>query len=396
MNTCKNYFGFAAAAGLASAVCLFAEPATVIETHSPAGYSGSAAGIVAVPDGSAGGDERGPRVIVRDRNFDGGGGSGPAFVALPQSGNKITFVQLADAQHGPQREVTWLGVGAEEAAEVLTAQLGLDPGVGLEVTFVASNSPAAKAGLEKNDVLVELAGQELVHPAQLRKLVQVRKENDEVKIEFYRAGKKQSAKVTLGKTLDWFGQLDGERGGQNELAPLPSLPRLQGQIQDLQRELVTRWKSADVQNEIRRSIDTARRSYEDAMRQMTNANLEPLRKALENLRRTKIQMDGNTAITLRSSGKSAKSIVKTDESGTIVIVCNPKPYLTAHDQDGKLLFDGEIDTPEQRTKVPADLWQQVEPLLNKLNSGFPEKMKSSPLAPKGSVQLEDDAPEPDL
>jgi S1-C subfamily serine protease len=36
---------------------------------------------------------------------------------------------------------------------------------------VAPDSPAAKAGLEKNDVLAELEGQLLVVPAQLRKLV---------------------------------------------------------------------------------------------------------------------------------------------------------------------------------------------------------------------------------
>ena len=44
----------------------------------------------------------------------------------------------------------------------------------------------------------------------------------------------------------------------------------------------------------------------------------------------------------------------------------PSPDLTAHDKDGKLLFDGEIDTPEQRAKVPPELWEKVEPLLDKI------------------------------
>ncbi|HEX4348794.1 MAG TPA: hypothetical protein VH251_00330, partial [Verrucomicrobiae bacterium] len=50
-------------------------------------------------------------------------------------------------------EATWLGVGAEETSESLTSQLELKPGEGLVVTFVSSNSPAAIAGLRKNDVL---------------------------------------------------------------------------------------------------------------------------------------------------------------------------------------------------------------------------------------------------
>ena len=53
---------------------------------------------------------------------------------------------------------SWLGVGVEEASEALQSQLGLAPRVGLLVTYVTSDSPAAKAGLEKNDVLVEFEG----------------------------------------------------------------------------------------------------------------------------------------------------------------------------------------------------------------------------------------------
>ncbi|MGH7972711.1 MAG: hypothetical protein ACREIC_28695, partial [Limisphaerales bacterium] len=52
----------------------------------------------------------------------------------------------------------------------------------------------------------------------------------------------------------------------------------------------------------------------------------------------------------------------------IVLIANPKLYLTAHDKDGRLLFDGEVDTPEQKDKVPRDLWEKVEPLLGKMNA----------------------------
>src|SRR5207244_203491 len=89
-------------------------------------------------------------------------------------------------------------------------QLGLDPGVGLVVTYVSSNSPAAKVGLQKHDVLVEFEGQSLVLPAQLRKLVQARKEGDSVKLKFYRAGKRETVSATLAKTPPGFRLSDGE------------------------------------------------------------------------------------------------------------------------------------------------------------------------------------------
>jgi hypothetical protein len=67
--------------------------------------------------------------------------------------------------------------------------------------------------------------------------------------------------------------------------------------------------------------------------------------------------------------------VKSDDSGTIVIITNPKLRLTAHDKEGKLLFDGEIETAEQRHDVPGGLWQRVEPLLNKLNQSDQDGQK---------------------
>ena len=102
----------------------------------------------------------------------------------------------------------WFGVAISEASEALASQLKLDPGVGLLVNYVTTNSPAATAGLKENDVLVEFDGQKLVHPAQLRKLVAVRKDGDSVKITYYRGGEKKSAQVKLGTAparTDLFG-----------------------------------------------------------------------------------------------------------------------------------------------------------------------------------------------
>src|SRR5262249_28652298 len=67
------------------------------------------------------------------------------------------------AREQKRKQVTWLGLATDEASEALISQLRLDPGVGLIVTYVAADSPAAKAGMQKNDVLVECDGQALVH-----------------------------------------------------------------------------------------------------------------------------------------------------------------------------------------------------------------------------------------
>ena len=79
-------------------------------------------------------------------------------------------------------------------------------------------------------------------------------------------------------------------------------------------------------------------------------------------------MNNNAAVTVRSTDQGVKSLVQADDSGTIVLVSNPKPHLTAHDKDGKLIFDGEVETADQRAKVPRDLWEKVEPLLDKMGA----------------------------
>src|SRR5262249_46819013 len=76
----------------------------------------------------------------------------------------IEAIETANAD-GPvsSHETAWLGISSREASEDLTAQLDLQPGVGLVVTNVGPDSPAAKAGLKKHDVLTGFGDQALVH-----------------------------------------------------------------------------------------------------------------------------------------------------------------------------------------------------------------------------------------
>jgi serine protease Do len=309
----------------------------------------------------------------------GGGGFGGGGVGVAGAGSNrgVVVVKSFEPMAGepaPRHDRSWLGVGVEEAPEALTSQLSLAPGVGLVVIYVAPDSPGAKAGLEKNDLLVELEGQALVHPAQLRKLVQVRKDGDKIELGFYRAGKKQTVSATLAKAPPGYGLLeDGDAFRHDIFAltrPLRDVPMTQ-QYQEamkVYRDQLGHIKidQTKVQEEVRHSLDQARRAMEEALRYSTNVASDAASKALRELRRLGIAADTDSTVTVRSSRDKVRSVVKADDSGTYVIVSNPKPRLTAHDKDGKLLFDGEIDTPEQREKVPPEVWEKVEPMLDKL------------------------------
>jgi hypothetical protein len=270
-----------------------------------------------------------------------------------------------------REQVPWVGVAVSEASDALISQLGLPPGVGLEVTYVASNSPAAKAGIEKNDVLTQLEDQSLVLPAQFQKLVQVKKEGDTVKLIYYRHGQEQRTSITLAKT-ERFGGYDST-SWQNKFGESSKgdIETLRGNLKGMDGGFGNiKIDQDEIQEQVKRSMEQARRAYEQALRSYSNSSLsfDKAAKRFDLLSKSGVVLDNNAAVTVRTTGKAAKSLVKADDSGTIVIVANPDLRLTAHDQQGKLLFDGDIQNSEQRSKVPSDLWQKVEPLVKKIQA----------------------------
>jgi hypothetical protein len=307
-----------------------------------------------------------------------GGAGSSVGVGSSRSVIKIESIE-PDQDKEPAREVTWLGLSTEEMSDALASQLGLKSGQGLVVVFVAPDSPAAKAGIEKYDVIEELGDQMLVDPIQLRKLVQMQKEGDTLKLTLYRGGKKQTVSATLAKRTEGWGmsaepamaeQLSElSRGSknsnwvlENRMAPLASA--------DMDRQMIDKQM---VNAEVQRNMDEARKEIQEALRQSAQASrmarpMAPVPPVAPQMPVLPAMVDvGNDAtVTVTKDGASVKTIVRSDETGVLVLIASPKKHLTAHDQDGKLLFDGEIETPEQQQKVPAELWEKVKPLLQQI------------------------------
>jgi PDZ domain len=309
--------------------------------------------------------------------------------ATTSNDKRITIEDIElDSNKRPRREVAWLGVSTEEASEALASQLGLNPGEGLVVTYVAPDSPAAKADLQKNDVLVKLGGQSLVLPAQLRKLVQSRKDGDTIELTIYRAGKKQLVSAKLARTSRGGDPLLDEESWPGDLRDLKD------QLKDLKigekvreemraaREAMARAgvDKESIRAEIQRSMREARKAVREALRQATNAmsNAEPLAKELAELVRREMDFEKDSTVTVKNDGKSIKTIVTRDDTGTYVIVADPKKRLTAHDKDGKLIFDGAIETADEQDKVPKDIWEKVKRMIDQPEpkAEEPEKEKN--------------------
>jgi hypothetical protein len=278
-----------------------------------------------------------------------------------------------------RKDWPYLGIATVEASDTLSTQLGLRSGTGLVVTYVAPDSPAAKADLQKHDVLARLGEQWLVHPAQLRKLIRSYKQGEPVNLSFYRGGKEQTVSVTLG-SMPAQSQKAGDLGEVEERVEKfdesPEEKNIDRALHESLRHLNNDRRA--IHKEVHRSMEEVREAIKQAFRDVTNvaSTLDPVQRIIREIRQSGVKVDKNATVTVRSAGKGVKSVVKADDLGTIVLVQNPKMRLTAHDKEGHLLFDGEVETPEQRNRVSPELWDRVEPLLSKMGEENMENPKS--------------------
>jgi serine protease Do len=82
---------------------------------------------------------------------------------------------------------TFLGVSTQKDAD------------GAKIYDVTKDSPAEKAGLQKDDIIYKIGDEKVVDAATLSNIIKAKKEGDKVTVYFMRDGKKKDVSVTLGK-----------------------------------------------------------------------------------------------------------------------------------------------------------------------------------------------------
>ena len=110
-----------------------------------------------------------------------------------------------------------LGVQLEDLTVTKARELKTPGEYGVLVKEVEENSPAAKAGIAKDDVIVEFAGERVRSAAQLRRLVQETPPDRSASIQVLRAGQAKTFTAKMEGTTRRF-------PGAHAL-PLPPIPR---------------------------------------------------------------------------------------------------------------------------------------------------------------------------
>lgn len=92
----------------------------------------------------------------------------------------------------------WLGIRMEEITSAKAKELNLPAERGVLVTYVAEDSPAAKAGLKVGDVITDFDGQRLEGTLTLQRLVRETPTGRKVSLSIWRDGRAQSLTAELG------------------------------------------------------------------------------------------------------------------------------------------------------------------------------------------------------
>ena len=274
----------------------------------------------------------------------------------------------------------FLGIVAAPVPPVLTAQLGLAEGFGLVVQAVAPESPAAKAGLQKYDVVKLFNDQQIVDQSQLATLVKAAGSGKEVSLTVLRKAQEQKVTATLGEHEVTVGGSEHHGfGGFGGGFPHPGLEAMRGFGEHSRGnpegapnlgERVHRF-----QDQIRNNPERAK-EMQEKMREFQNrmhdgrgpregfgrpgAAVDPERLLQE------AQPTGGAQIRVESQvgsttidGAQAHLRLK-DASGEIEVATEDgKRVLTARDPEGKVIFTGPVNSDEERAAVP-------EPIRKKL------------------------------
>jgi len=144
-----------------------------------------------------------------------GGYMGIGF-AIPINMAKFINEQLMD-----NGKVTrgYLGVGIQDVDEALAESFGLEKAGGVLITDVQDDTPASKAGVKSQDVLVKLDGIDLQDTQDLRNRIAQTIPGTTVVIDIVRDGKPVELKVKIGEQPADFGIAVQGSSDQNPLSP---------------------------------------------------------------------------------------------------------------------------------------------------------------------------------
>jgi serine protease Do len=144
--------------------------------------------------------------------------------AMAQQAPRVRSAQV----YGVPKSSGYLGIGGVEVTPERARALNLKEERGVEVSSVAEDGPAAKAGIKGGDVVLEYNGTPVEGTVQFQRLVSETPVGRQVKIVIARNGAMQTVIATIGEKKNPLSALVPEDGRvwSFEMPNAPNMPRM--------------------------------------------------------------------------------------------------------------------------------------------------------------------------
>ena len=202
-----------------------------LRLEGPEGYEDFIQTDASINPGNSGGalvNTRGELIGINTAIIsNGGGGNQGIGFAVPVNMARTVMEQILKTG-----KVTrgFLGVSIQEVTPDLAKAFNLPSAEGALIGDVTPDSPGAKAGLQKGDVITALNGQKVSDYHDLRLRISQTAPGTSIKLDVYRGGQKQQMTATLGEFP--------EKAQEAESTPQGEAPALEGvQVENLNSDI---------------------------------------------------------------------------------------------------------------------------------------------------------------
>lgn len=235
----------------------------------------------------------------------------------------------------------YLGVMATEVDDALASHLKLDKEKCFILKRVVKESPASNAGLQKHDILLKINSEEVDSTAPLSAAVTKFNPEDKVKLSILRGGEAMDIEVTLG-----------------ENAPQLSLADMKDRIKLIMPD---KNNGNDIQIQILENMEEMKEFQKKIRESFNNGNgginIE-IQKALEEMAKANqnhFKFDGSVMSHINTNdGEHNISITVKDGNKSAVV----------KDKEGKIIFEGDINTEVEIEAIPESVREKVKKLQN--------------------------------
>ena len=296
--------------------------------------------------------------------------------------------QVVEEATCSSEQMTYLGIHVTPVEQGLAWHLGLPDGFYQSVQYIAPDSPAAAAGLKEHDILQKVNDQLIINFEQLHVLIRSKKAGEKVKLTVLRQGSEKQLDAKLGSRDVASASAAGAHGSAiYEYIPTPDGKKLELSFHPDHPH--------DLPKEVREHIEEELKKHhpiphgkgdKNYIRKLPGNIPDDVRKLIEEqMKKSKKggidfywHGDKKDQIPHKHEGESKKSEGKKHSSSNSTVTrtvkasgkgelhyekTNGLETLKAVGPDGAVLFDGPINTPEEKAKVPAEMLKWLEESL---------------------------------